>query len=71
MSPVSGISIFFTPDEIAWLNWVVTDVLKNSAMAQHAAVKKITDAQNLFTDVQEVLEQTGKEIEEKDEAKRN
>lgn len=72
MNPISKMTISFTTDEIAWLNWVITDVLKNSELAQHPAAKKITDAQKLFNDIQEVLEETGKKIaEEEDEAARD
>lgn len=65
------ISISFTADEIDWLNWVVTDVLKNSELDTHSAAKKILDAQTLLKDVTNALEETGKVPEEEDKTKAN
>lgn len=57
-------TISFTEEEIGWLNWVITDVLKNSELAAHPAAKKILDAQTLLHDVTDALENAGKEIPE-------
>lgn len=59
-------TISFTQEEVDWLNWVITDVLKNSELADHPAAKKIVDAKNLFTDVQDALEEAGKQLDQED-----
>lgn len=64
-------SISFTADEIDWLNWVITDVLKNSELSSHSAAKKILDAQTLLKDVTDALEEAGKVLEEEDKTKAN
>lgn len=64
-------TISFTEEEISWLNWVITDVLKNSELAAHSAAKKILDAQTLLHDVTDALEEAGKTLEEDDKRKNN
>lgn len=62
-------TISFTAEEVSWLNWVITDVLKNSELAAHSAAKKILDAQTLLNDVTDALEEAGKVLEEDDKNK--
>lgn len=65
------LTISFTAEEIAWLNWVITDVLKNSELTAHSAAKKILDAQQLLANVTDALEEAGKKLEEDDKNKTN